>query len=677
VAISAVEKKLFSMVGKAVKKKYSAWKLTKQIESTMHAAFTESRPERILVLSNYDDFAEKLFKIAGGKSIDSEKLVAKGETISLVKKLNIERYEIVEELKTFAFTLVNIFEQAAPEHGKIPSAYDNFRDDICKLSMIEASRRTPPTPKELPDKIPFIIPHLQNPNLRHEKAWIEQVETRLAEKKQAVICQGAAITGQGGIGKTAMAVAYAYQAAGRYPGGVFWLPMELGLPGAAREFFREAVRHGLSECADFPDLDEPDLVTALILFFNRRPFKLMILDNLEENDLPRELKALADMHLLVTTRRQSVPLPAVEMGLPGEDEAVDIFLAYAGLSRSFLAAGEITAAGKICENVEYLPLAIEILGCQVKYWPLQTLADELPKHIITKETPTCNKACTTIMGSLNLAGHRFKGLHTDQVLKAAAYLSNDQIYPGLISNILTIEHREAVDAVSELAELSILQKGTDIYTIHRLTQEAARMMDEDQQIGEMIADSLDRVIGKIAATGHIKDAYPLLTHVVSIADMASGKQPEDEFPQQLFLSRFGSYLGNAGQYERAGKIIETCLERVKREKGENHPNYASLMNNLAGLYRAQGKYDQAEPLYKRALEIREKALGPDHPDVATTLNNLAGLFEAQGKYDQAEPLYKRALEISEKALGRMHSNTITINKNYKMMLEHKLAFSQD
>ena len=53
------------------------------------------------------------------------------------------------------------------------------------------------------------------------------------------------------------------------------------------------------------------------------------------------------------------------------------------------------------------------------------------------------------------------------------------------------------------------------------------------------------------------------------------------------------------------------------------------LNNLAELYQAQGQYAQAEPLFKRSLAIQEKALGPDHPDVATSLNNLAGLYDAK------------------------------------------------
>jgi len=47
---------------------------------------------------------------------------------------------------------------------------------------------------------------------------------------------------------------------------------------------------------------------------------------------------------------------------------------------------------------------------------------------------------------------------------------------------------------------------------------------------------------------------------------------------------------------------------------------------LAFLYYSQGKYKEAEPLYQQALALRQKLLGDDHPDVAASLNNLALLY---------------------------------------------------
>ena len=45
---------------------------------------------------------------------------------------------------------------------------------------------------------------------------------------------------------------------------------------------------------------------------------------------------------------------------------------------------------------------------------------------------------------------------------------------------------------------------------------------------------------------------------------------------------------------------------------------------------AQGKLVEAEPLYRRTLTILEKSFGPEHPNMATVLNNLAGLLKVRG-----------------------------------------------
>jgi hypothetical protein len=64
--------------------------------------------------------------------------------------------------------------------------------------------------------------------------------------------------------------------------------------------------------------------------------------------------------------------------------------------------------------------------------------------------------------------------------------------------------------------------------------------------------------------------------------------------------------------------------------GPDHPDVATSLNNVAGLYCTQRQYAQAEPLYKRSLAIMEKTLGPDHPEVAQSLENLAALYRKTG-----------------------------------------------
>ena len=54
-----------------------------------------------------------------------------------------------------------------------------------------------------------------------------------------------------------------------------------------------------------------------------------------------------------------------------------------------------------------------------------------------------------------------------------------------------------------------------------------------------------------------------------------------------------------------------------------HPDYASSLNNLAGLYEKTGLYVKAEALYLEALEVIRAVLGETHPNYAQSLSNLA------------------------------------------------------
>jgi len=145
--------------------------------------------------------------------------------------------------------------------------------------------------------------------------------------------------------------------------------------------------------------------------------------------------------------------------------------------------------------------------------------------------------------------------------------------------------------------------------------------------------------------------------------VAQAPRPSAGLAEAERLNRQVIQLYRQGKYAEAIPLAERVLQISETELGPSHPDTATNLNNLAGLYQAQGRYAEAEPLYQRALKIRETELGPSHPDTATSLNNLAGLYQAQGRYAEAEPLYQRALKISETELGPSHPNTATSLNN--------------
>ena len=59
--------------------------------------------------------------------------------------------------------------------------------------------------------------------------------------------------------------------------------------------------------------------------------------------------------------------------------------------------------------------------------------------------------------------------------------------------------------------------------------------------------------------------------------------------------------------------------------GDDHPDVAKQLNNLALLCQNQGKYEEVETYYQRALTIYTKKLGEDDPNVAKTKNNLVSI----------------------------------------------------
>ena len=126
-----------------------------------------------------------------------------------------------------------------------------------------------------------------------------------------------------------------------------------------------------------------------------------------------------------------------------------------------------------------------------------------------------------------------------------------------------------------------------------------------------------------------------------------------------------------GDYARAEPLYRQALEIKKKALGENHPEYATSLNNLAWLYACQGDYVRAEPLYRQALEIKKKALGENHPDYAASLNNLAELYKSQGDYARAEPLCRQALEIRKKALGENHPDYAVSLGNLALLYTHQ------
>eukprot|EP00959_Pyramimonas_sp_CCMP1952_P288873 6041484-Pyramimonas_sp.AAC.1 len=134
--------------------------------------------------------------------------------------------------------------------------------------------------------------------------------------------------------------------------------------------------------------------------------------------------------------------------------------------------------------------------------------------------------------------------------------------------------------------------------------------------------------------------------VQSVGTSRGGGNVDDQLAS---LHQHLTMLETAEKFAEAVPVAQRQLELAKNAHGEEHPDVALALYDLACLYQDMGKYDDALPLFERSLAIYEKVHhGEEHPAVALALYNLACLYQDMGKYDDALPLFKRSLAIHEK-----------------------------
>lgn len=147
----------------------------------------------------------------------------------------------------------------------------------------------------------------------------------------------------------------------------------------------------------------------------------------------------------------------------------------------------------------------------------------------------------------------------------------------------------------------------------------------------------------------------LLRSRKQLADKASmSRESDDDLRCQ---AKLGEKLGKYGEAE---ELYQFVLAIFDEEFGRDHPDVATILQDLADAYYKQKKNGETDPLNNHALAIYDKKLGPDHPDVARTLSGLADAYHGQGEYDVSKRLYYRALKIFVQKLGPYHPESIRV-----------------
>ena len=517
---------------------------------------------------------------------------------------------------------------------------------------------------EVQKLLPLIwnIPHNRNPNFTGREEHLVRLKDALNTGQPAALTQ--AIHGLGGVGKTQLALEYAYRNTAEYD-IVWWIRSE-ETTTLASDYA------ALARELKLPEKDEADqnVVNAAVKrWLETHPAWLLVFDNVQKpEDIRTYLPQGSAGHILVTSRNPSWRGTAtpLDVHVLKRSESIDFLLKRTGYT-------DEASAGALAEALGDLPLALEQAGAYMesKGRSLSDYMDMFTEHknrLLNKAKPFTDYP-DTVATTWDLAFQEVQQISPEgaDLLNLCAYLAPDDIPIELMTqgaqylpNPLAAAVADPLDfdeAVEPLLRYSLVEKTGETLSVHRLVQAVIRdCLAENEK--KKWAEAAVNIVN-IGFPGNSDDVrnwpacVPLLPHALVAAEHAETHQVALESTGRL-LNESGLFLNSRAQFTEAKKNYERALAIDEAVYGPDHPDVAIRVSNLGGVLRDLGDLKGAKKNYERALAIGEAAYGPDHPGVATHVGNLGGVLQALGDLQSAKKNYERALAIGEAAYSPDH-----------------------
>jgi tetratricopeptide (TPR) repeat protein len=109
-----------------------------------------------------------------------------------------------------------------------------------------------------------------------------------------------------------------------------------------------------------------------------------------------------------------------------------------------------------------------------------------------------------------------------------------------------------------------------------------------------------------------------------------------------------------GNFEEATRHFEEVARTLREVLGDEHPEVAGAMQNLASCLAEHGLSREAADVFVSALELYERTLGGGHPMTLNCASNAAHALQDSGDLAQAEALHRRVANGLAAALGETH-----------------------
>jgi len=588
-------------------------------------------------------------------------------------QINVSRWEtgITIPSPYYRQRLGELFGKSIQELGLIPESSKQHHEEVSIVSDTSDSQTS------ISPQLTWNVPYRRNPFFTGREEILAHLFTVLQNSKAAALTQTQAISGLGGIGKTQIAVEYAYRYRDQYQ-AIFWIT------ASTREAFT-ADFVMLAALLNLPEQHEQDqdiVVRAVKRWLTTHTHWLLILDNIDNLEMLADyLPVQSTGDVLLTTRLQALGTLAqgIEVEKMGLDEGVIFLLRRTKLLAPGASLDQSTQerhaqAADIVAALDGLPLALDQAGAYIEETrcglsQYLDLYGARRKELLQRRGrfPIDHPDSVAATWSISFQRVEQESQAAADLLRLLAFLDPEAIPEEII--ILGAEDLGPVlgEMASDPLKLDNIIELLLRYSLIRRTSEL-KSLSIHRLVQSVLKDGMDRETQRLWAERSIRAtnrAFPevdlqtwercqrCLPHVLICAIYI--EEYELAFPEAARLfNEAAAYLVDHARYEQAEILLQQSLAIRQQVLDAKHPDTARTLNDLGVLYLTQSKYQLAEPLLQQALAIRQKKLGLEHPDTATSLNNRALLYYEQGRYPLAERMYREALEIRRRVLNPGH-----------------------
>jgi Tetratricopeptide repeat/Trypsin-like peptidase domain len=534
-------------------------------------------------------------------------------------------------------------------------------DLIAALGLADAPEPVPvraaapdrPMPPEPTLEAPLVrIPFARNPTFAGRTTLLNELEAAPAGQAQALV-------GMGGVGKSQLAIEYAYAKLDQLHLALVWWVRANDPAILVADLAELATQLGLAE----NETAHPEAADVALRWLRsaRVPWLVIYDSALGPDDLGDHLAAGQAGRVVITSRRR---------GWQGLAHEVSVGVFDPGTATRFLldASGrdDTEGAEALAERLGGLPLALS----QAVAYLTQTgrsFADyltQLERNADLLARPTGDAAYENTAAAVLAHSHaalQAAEPSAGKLLDLVAYLDSQRIPLTLLEesdDLPGLAPFELDRALSALRAYSLIEIQEGGCGVNRLAQEVTRARHVDRgPAHEAIAllqarfpaDSNDPLTWSACAE--------LLPHV-----LAAGEHTPDEADpgaKAWLLDRAATYIQYRGDASGATPLFERALALCRTVVGDEHPVTLTVLNNLAEALKAQRDLAGARELEERIVEIAGRIYGVEDPGTLQIMGNLAHTLAAQGDLIGARKLQKAIVQMSSTVFGKKHPNTLS------------------